>query len=157
MRACKKKPSGFAPWVHIGTVSSAPIKQGWIHRLARGLGKSGIACPGWSSHREWPRKAPNLSKKRLTFSENIEKRPFYSLSIGPVFSSLDGPNGWPVVVVSREQHVQDDPHTGIGQERLPTWSRSDYLSVEICKKKSRPFYSLSIGTVFSALIMQGLI
>ena len=109
---------------------------GWVQRLTSGGGKSRTACPWWSSPWKWPREAPNWSRRDNLSVKICKKkpRPCYSLSIGPVLSSLDGSKGWTVVVVSREQHAQDDPHPGNGQERLSTWSRSDILSVKISKK-----------------------
>ena len=57
------------------------------------------------------------------------------LQVSLQFSDQDASQGWPRAVVSREQHAQDDPQTINGQERLPTWSRSDYPSVKICTAK----------------------
>ena len=76
------------------------------------------------------------------------------LHVSLQFSDQDASQGWPRAVVSREQHAQDDPHTGNGQEKLPASARSTYISMRVCKKNPW-FCSLSIVTVFSALIKQG--
>ena len=111
---------------------------GWVQRLTSGGGKSRTACPWWSSPWKWPREAPNWSRRDNLSVKICKKkkkpRPSYSLSIGPVFSSLDGSKGWQEVVVSREQHAKDDPHTGYGQEKLPASARSTYLSMRVYKK-----------------------
>ena len=62
---------------------------------------------------------------------------YFKLQVSLQFSDQDASQGWPRAMVSREQHVQDDPHTGNGQERLPAWPRSTFLEMKICKKKNQ--------------------